>query len=102
MPRTIIQAPCKDLQRANQIAQNILTANKYQRITENGEQVWKCGKGFWTAAKYIKVEFSGSNSAVLSGWIHPWDGEQDLSGIVGAPLKRQVMKVLQEIQNAIR
>ena len=58
--------------------------------------------GFWTAMKYIKVEFSDSNTLVISGWIRAVAGsEQDLHGFVAGLPKKQVMNVIEELQRCI-
>ena len=82
---------------------SLLQSKGYKYITENNEYVWKCGVGFWTAMKYIKIEFAPNNIMLVSGWIRPMLGsEQDLNGMVGALPKKQVMNVIQQIQNTIR
>ncbi len=102
MARTVVQMYCRDIQWANQTIANILMSKNYQPIIENGERVFKCGVGFWTAMKYVKVEFAENNTVILSGWIRPvMCGEQDLNGVFGALPKKQVLKVFQEIQNAL-
>ena len=55
MARTTIEINCADVESAEQEVTKILTANNYKPIKENGENVWKCGVGFWTAMKYIKL-----------------------------------------------
>lgn len=102
MPRTTIQVNCGEVSRANAIAASILSSNKYIQVNENGENVWKCGKGFLTAMKYIKLEFSGEHTLLISGWIRSvGGGEQDLSGVVGAIPKKQILNVMQKIQMAV-
>lgn len=102
MARTTIKITCSNIQMVNRKIEMILLSHKYRLINENGEKVWKRGVGFWTAMKYIKVEFSMNNTVVLYGWIRPFAGsEQDLNGVVGAIPKKKVMNVIREIQNAI-
>ena len=102
MPRTTIQVNCGEVSRANAIAGSILSSNKYIQTNENGENVWKCGKGFLTAMKYIKLEFSGEHTLLISGWIRSvGGGEQDLTGVVGAIPKKQILNVMQKIQMAV-
>lgn len=71
-------------------------------ILKTGENVWKNGTGMMTAMKFIKIEYS-QNIIILSAWIQAGLGsvggsEMDLTGIVGALPKRQLMKVLEEIK----
>lgn len=102
MSRTVINIKCDDLQNANMVAENILTANKYQKISENSETVWKSGMGLLTAIKYIKIEFTDGNTMSISGWIRPMaSGEQDLTGAFAAMPKKQVMNVIRKIQSSI-
>lgn len=102
MPRTTIEVNCSDINRANSIAGSILSSNKYVQINENGETVWKCGKGFLTAMKYIKLEFSGEHTMLISGWVRSvGGGEQDLSGVVAAIPKKQILNVIQQIQMSV-
>ncbi len=101
MSRTTIKIPVKDLENANRKITRILSSHNYNNIVENNEKVWKCGVGFLTAMKYIKVDFS-DNAVEISGWIRPMGGkEQDLKGFVGGLPKKQVMNVIKEIQTAI-
>ncbi len=102
MARTTITTTYSDFQQTNAQIQRILSSHNYKQIDENGEQVWKCGVGFWTAMKYVKIEFGENNALLISGWIRPVLGsEQDLKGVVGALPKKQVLNVIQELQNAI-
>lgn len=102
MARTTIRLNCNNPQESYKIVESILISNKYKNINENNENVWKCGNGFWTAMKYIKVEFSENNTLILSGWIRAMGGsEQNLEGFVGAVPKKQIMDVLKQIQTRI-
>ena len=102
MARTTIKIKYTDAQQANQTVERILSSRNYKSICENGEHVWKCGNGFWTAMKYIKVEFSDQNTLMISGWIRAIAGsEQDLQGFAGGLPKRQVMNVIEELQRYI-
>ncbi len=103
MGRTTIKTTYCDLHQTNAQIQKILLSHNYKQINENGEQVWKCGVGFWTAMKYIKIEFAENNGLLISGWIRPMLGsEQDLNGVVGALPKKQVLNVIQELQRAMK
>lgn len=102
MARTTIKVTYTNLRETNQKIANILTSHKYKNIDENNENVWKCGVGFWTAMKYIKIEFAENNTLLISGWIRAVAGaEQDLAGFVGAVPKKQVMNVIEQIQSAV-
>ncbi len=102
MARTSIEVKFQDAQAADQTAKRILLQNNYSQINENAENVWKCGNGLWTAIKYIKIEYASQDTMIVSGWVRPMGGsEMDLSGFVGALPKKQVLKVIREIQIAI-
>ncbi len=102
MSRTTIQLTCADLSSAKTAIEKILSSHKYKEKTVNGENVWKCGVGFWTAVKFVKVEFGAENTIALSGWIKPYGcGEQDLEGFVGAIPKKQILNVFEEIKKAL-
>ena len=82
---------------------SLLQSKGYKKINENNEIVWKCGVGFWTAIKYIKIEFAENHTLLISGWIRPIAGkEQDLNGFIGALPKSQVMNVIKEIQALVK
>ncbi len=102
MARTIVKITYTDLATSTEKIYGILRSHRYKNITENGEDVWKCGVGFWTAMKYIKVEISSDNTLIISGWIRPMGGgEQNLEGFIAALPKNQVLKVIKEIQSMI-
>lgn len=102
MSRTTINLNCNNPQETNRKIEQILLSNGYKSKNENGENVWKCGMGFLTAMKYIKVEFSDNNTLLLSGWIRAIAGsEQDLTGFVAAIPKKQILNVIKEIQSVI-
>ena len=102
MARTTVKAIYNNIQESNKLIEQILLSHNYKLKEENGENVWKCGNGFWTAMKYVKIEVLENNEIEISGWIRPALGsEQDLSGFVGALPKNQVKKVIEEIKAAI-
>ena len=102
MARTTIKIKYTDPKQANQTIERILSSHNYKHICENGENVWKCGVGFWTAMKYIKIEFADNNTVLVSGWIRAVAGsEQDLNGFAGGLPKKQIMNVIQELQQYI-
>ncbi len=102
MSRTVVKISYRDLQTAKEKINSILSSHNYKNTVVNGENVWKCGIGFWTAVKYIKVEFSADNTLTISGWIKPvGGGEQSLEGFIAAMPKNQITKVIKEIQAAI-
>ncbi|MBR3083228.1 MAG: hypothetical protein IKH03_01460 [Oscillospiraceae bacterium] len=107
MARTKLEVPFRySFAQEEQTIQRILTAHGYhQKTIKSGENVWKKGTGFWSGMKFIKAEYS-DNKVLLSGWIQVGIGilggeEQDLTGVIGAYPKKQVMKVLQELKNAL-
>lgn len=102
MARTVINFQYNNGQGLYERIAYFLQQKGYKNIIENNENVWKCGVGFWTAMKYIKIEFAPNNIMVVSGWIRPIAGsEQDLNGFVAAIPKKQVMNVIREMQTLI-
>lgn len=103
MARTTIQAKYSNFDGLQDRLASLLQSKGYKSVNENNETVWKCGVGFWTAIKYIKIEFSENNTLLISGWIRPLAGkEQDLNGFVGALPKKQVMNVIKEMEALIK
>ncbi len=81
---------------------NILISNGFKEFNYNGENVYKKGIGFWTATKYIKIDFYQSNVSI-SGWVRNFGvSENDLDGFVGAIPKATVTKVINDIINIIK
>lgn len=107
MARTKLELPFRfSFAQEEQTIQRILTARGYHQTTlKSGESVWKKGIGLWSYMKFIKTDYS-DNKVLLSGWIQVGIGnlggeELDLTGVFGAYPKKQVMKVLQELKNAL-
>lgn len=99
MARTIVEVNYSNFEDTRNKIVNLLQKNGYKNITENNENVWKCGIGFLTAMKYIKIEFAPNMTLVISGWVRPVLGsEQSLDGVVCCIPKRQVMSVINQIQ----
>lgn len=85
------------------LIENELRNSGYTNINENGENVWKCGKGLLVAMKYVKVEFSDGGKVTIYGWIRPMaSSEQNLEGFVAAIPKKQVLNVIKKISNLIQ
>ena len=99
--RTTVRVKYTDSKEMQNRVSVLLGRKGYKIIDEHGEKVWKCGVGFWTAMKYIKIEFVENNTMLVSGWIRTIGGnEQDLSGaFVCVVPKKQVLDVLTEIQS---
>lgn len=71
-------------------------------MTENNEDVWKCGFGIGVR-KYIKIEFAENNTLVISGWVRDiGTDEQELKGFVCSVPKKQVRNVVNEIQTLVK
>lgn len=103
MARTTIKVTYTNFDGLQNNLSALLKSKGYKNISENNENVWKCGIGFLTAIKYIKFEFAENNTIIISGWIRPAFGnEQDLEGFVGALPKKQVMNVIQKMKELIR
>lgn len=106
MARTVIEirssCPFSEAQRR---VEGILTAKGFHPTTlKTGENVWKNGTGLMTAMKFIKPEYA-EGLVTLSAWIQAGIGsvggkEMDLTGVVGAVPKKQLMKVLEELKAA--
>ncbi len=102
MARTTIKMNYTNFDGLHYRLASLLQSKGYKNIIENNENVWKLGVGFLTAMKYIKIEFAENNTLLISGWIRPIFGsEQDLTGIMGALPKKQVMNVIREMQSLI-
>lgn len=100
MARTIVEVKYSNFEETRNKIVNLLQMNGYKNITENNESVWKCGIGFLTAMKYIKIEVAQNMTLVVSGWVRPVLGnEQSLEGFVCCIPKRQVMSVINQIQS---
>ncbi len=90
-------------------AQRKISAILYQKgfkttTLKTGEKVWKKGTGLMTAMQFVKVDF-GQNEFIMSAWVQAGigsvgGGEMDLTGVVAALPKRQLMKVLEEIKKS--
>lgn len=82
---------------------SILSQKGFKMTTlKTGEKVWKKGTGLMTAMQFVKVDFS-QNEFIMSAWVQAGIGsvggkEMDLTGVVGALPKKQLMKVLEEIK----
>ena len=103
MARTTIvtQSNCK-FEQAENIINNILSKNGFKQTTINsGENVWKKGTGFLTAMQFIKIDFS-SNEFTISAWVQAGLGsnEMDLTGVVAAIPKKQLLNVIEQIKRA--
>ena len=117
MARTTIvtQFNCK-FEQAENIINNILSKNGFKQTTitvsythlratiNSGENVWKKGTGFLTAMQFIKIDFS-SNEFTISAWVQAGLGsvggnEMDLTGVVAAIPKKQLLNVIEQIKKA--
>ena len=101
--RTTVKAACSHIEETQRKVSDFLRKKGYKSITEHGENVWKCGVGFLTAMKYIKIEFEGNNTMLISGWVRVICGnEQDLKGaFVCVVPKKQVLDVITELQSCV-
>lgn len=101
--RTTVKAACSHIEETQRKVSELLRKKGYKSITEHGENVWKCGVGFLTAMKYIKIEFEGNNTMLISGWVRVICGnEQDLKGaFVCVVPKKQVLDVITELQSCV-
>lgn len=106
MPRTSIRVPFSaNIETVDQTIRQILIDEGFNQKNINGEVCWKKGTGLATAMQYAKVEYT-QNEVVLSGWIQAGVGslagpEMDLNGFVGAIPKKQLLKRLNKIQQAV-
>ena len=103
MARTVVEMKYTEFDGLMDQISAILQKRKYKNITQNNENVWKCGVGFWTAMKYIKIEFGENQTLIISGWVRAVMGkEQDLEGVYAAIPKKQVMNAIKEIQAIVK
>lgn len=102
MARTTFVCKCRSIAHAESVIPQILTAEGYSQILENGETVWKCGNGAWVSMKYIKIEFADDTTAHITGWVKSTIGpEQNLDGVIGGLPKKQALKVIDRLRGAI-
>ncbi len=101
--RTTIQVSYTNPEETQRSVSELLRKKGYKNIIKNNESIWKCGVGFLTAIKYIKIEFTENNTMLISGWIRPLGGsEQNLDGVVCIIPKKQVQSVVNELQGVVR
>lgn len=102
---TIVTQSNYKFEQAENIINNILSKNGFKQTTINsGENVWKKGTGFLTAMQFIKIDFS-SNEFTISAWVQAGLGsvggnEMDLTGVVAAIPKKQLLNVIEQIKRA--
>ena len=107
MARTYFNIPnnCSFEEIQNKI-ETILKNRKFHETTiDTGEIVWKNGTGFFTAMKFLKVEYS-EKQVKLSAWTQAGLGsvggtEMDLTGFAAAIPKKQLMNVVEEIMHSV-
>lgn len=101
--RTTVRVECTNSVEMQRKVSELLEKKGYRSIAERGENVWKCGRGFLTAMKYIKIESVENRAILVSGWVRMIGGnEQDLSGTFACIVpKKQVRKVITEIQSIV-
>ena len=105
MARTIINLPLRNsVDESYNTTVNILQANGFKEVSYNGETVWKKGTGLLTAMQFIKIDFS-SNEFTISAWVQAGLGsvggnEMDLTGVVAAIPKKQLLNVIEQIKRA--
>ncbi len=102
MSRTRIELESKNNEQLSQIIDNILRSHGYEYTLYKGsdEKVWNQGIGLVKAPKYIKYYFE-NNKLILEGWIGTYGKETDLKGVIGALPKKDVKKVLKEIEENV-
>ena len=100
MGRTIVKCKYTNFDGLQERISNLLRQRRYKHMTENNEDVWKCGVGL---KKYIKIEFAENNTLVISAWVRDIGcDEQDLKGILYLVPKKQVRNVVNEIQTLVK
>ncbi|WP_458404764.1 hypothetical protein [Methanobrevibacter sp.] len=100
MSRTIIQLECDNPNESEKVIKKILSSYNYELKDNNGEEVYQCGIGFFTAPKFIKYSFNG-NVVTLEGWVRAFafGGESELKGFMASMPKKSCRKTLEDIQN---
>lgn len=106
MARTSIKASYScSYDEAERKINSILFQKGFKPTTlKTGENVWKKGIGLLTAMQFVKVDFT-QNEFIMSAWVQAGigsisGGEMDLTGVVAALPKRQLMKVLEEVKKS--
>lgn len=74
-----------------------LTGKKFRYEVSDGQQVFRKGDGFWTAARFIRVSYEG-NFALLEAWVDAMGSEMDLEGFVGCAAKKPLKKVVNQVE----
>ena len=103
MARTTFISKCRSFEYAKPIILNTLAREGFSFVLENNEKVWKCGNGHWVSMKYLKFEFVNNTTVHITGWVKSTIGpEQNLDGVIGGLPKKQLLKIIKEIQAAIQ
>ena len=77
-----------------------------QMITKAGERVWKKGTGILLNAQFLSLRYEDRKTTVMA-WIQMGMGliarsEADLYGVAAALPKRQISKIIQELNTALQ
>lgn len=106
MPRTCLRFPFyAGFETVDNTIRQILMDEGFSEKNISGELCWKKGTGMMTAMQYVKVEYT-QNEVVLFGWLQAGIGslagpEMELTGNVYAIPKKNLMKRLNKIQQAV-
>ena len=72
---------------------SFLLGKKFKYETLDGQQVFRKGDGFWSAAKFIRVCYAG-NYVRLEAWVDAQGAEMDLEGPVACAAKKPLEKIV--------
>ncbi len=75
----------------------LLTGKKFKYENVDGQQVFRKGDGFWAAARFIRISYSG-NFVRLEAWVDAMGSEMDLEGFVGCAAKKPLKKIVAEVE----
>ena len=80
---------------------SFLLGKKFKYETLDGQQVFRKGDGFWSAAKFIRVCYAG-NYVRLEAWVDAMNAEMDLEGYVACAAKKPLKKIVEQVERIMR
>jgi hypothetical protein len=88
---------------AKDVLNTLMKEKGFEYVTFKGEQVWKKGKGFFTAPKLMKFNFIENNKLQIEAWIKTailpgiYVGESDLDSNYGFLIKAELKSLIKKI-----
>lgn len=77
--------------------QQYLFGKGYKTATVGGQQAFKKGDGFWTAARYVKITYYDGNVRV-EAWVDSMGSEMGLDGFYGWAVKKPLKEDVKIIE----